>query len=66
MLETFCAMQEETKECYVVDGEAKTCNELLKMGYTSSSYRQVPKKNMVTRRLLHLLFQYAQLRAAAE
>ncbi len=46
MLETLCAMQEETKECYVVDGEVKTCNELLRMGYTSSSYRQVPKKSV--------------------
>ena len=46
MLETLCAMQKETKECYVVNGEAKTCNELLKMGYTSSSYRQVPKKRI--------------------
>lgn len=36
MLETLCAMQEETKECYVVDGAAKTCNELLKMGYTKN------------------------------
>ena len=30
----------------MVDGEVKTCNELLRMGYTSSSYRQVPKKSV--------------------
>lgn len=46
MLETLCAMQEEIKECYVIDGDVKTYKELLKMGYTSSSYRQVPKKSV--------------------
>lgn len=30
----------------VKNGEAKTCNELLKMGYISSSYKQVPKKRI--------------------
>ena len=46
MLETLCTMQEEIKECYIVDGDVKTYKELLKMEYTSSSYRQVPKKSV--------------------
>ncbi len=46
MLETLCTMQEEIKECYIVDGDVKTYKELLKMRYTSSSYRQVPKKSV--------------------
>ncbi len=44
IVDTLQAMQLETKERYILNGEVKTYNELLKMGYTSSSYRQVPKE----------------------
>lgn len=44
ILETLQAIQKETKECYVVDGKARTYNELLQMGYPSSSYKKVPKQ----------------------
>ncbi len=46
VIDTLQAMQLETKERYILNGEVKTYNELLKMGYTSSSYRQVPKERI--------------------
>ena len=46
VIDTLQAMQLETKERYILNGEVKTYNELIKMGYTSSSYRQVPKERL--------------------
>ena len=40
------AMQLETKEGYILNGKVKTYKELIQMGYTSSSYRQVPKASI--------------------
>lgn len=44
ILETLQAMQKEMQECYEVDGQKKTYKEMVKMGYTSTTYKQVPKK----------------------
>lgn len=44
ILETLQEMKNETIGGYEIGGEQKTYSQLLKMGYTSSSYKQVPKK----------------------
>ena len=46
VIDTLQAMQLETKEGYILNGEVKTYKELIQMGYTSSSYRQVPKASI--------------------
>lgn len=46
VIDTLQAMQLETKERYILNGEVKTYKELMKMGYTSSSYKQVPKERI--------------------
>ena len=46
VIDTLQAMQLETKERYILNGEVKTYKELIQMGYTSSSYRQVPKASI--------------------
>lgn len=44
ILETLQAMQKETVECYSINGERKNYYQLLALGYTSVSYRKVPKE----------------------
>lgn len=46
VIDTLQAMQLETKEGYILNGKVKTYKELIQMGYTSSSYRQVPKASI--------------------
>lgn len=43
ILETLHAMQNEVRESYAVDGKARTYNVLMKMGYNSVTYKQIPK-----------------------
>ena len=44
VIDTLQAMRIETRERYILNGEVRTYKELLQMGYTSSSYRQVSKE----------------------
>ena len=44
ILEALCAMQEECVECYVVNDQRCKMKELMNFGYTSTTYKQCPKK----------------------
>lgn len=44
ILETLQSMKKETIEGFEIGGERITYSQLMKMGYTSSNYKQVPKK----------------------
>lgn len=46
VIDTLQAMQLETKERYILNGEIKTYKELIGMGYTSSNYKTVPKERV--------------------